>query len=516
MAPEGDSIKKKKGDNPYVSGAHTIARCVDLWCEVDKVIKIVRLLQQDEASKLGELDEDDIAREVREACLQKISPESREDANRTYYKIIHLIPGFKELVDDPTKSAELASICNKMNSDIKSTRSSDASHLKTQIPSYCLPNPHDPTSLHPPIAVGADRAELGLNHPILARWLCPLDQLKVFDENPEQARKALASGEIPMESYDFPALFWSGTMPGQDGDPDDPLPGLFRSYFLVRVARHIFLGPSFAIAHPEKKNRSCNAILNDVTTIEPEHIAYVCIHARFGITSKRQWNEVDGDVNYSEMYRSIIRFIRHADDLKWREGLLQWWNKEIFGNENGRGSSAREKKMAKKDGNSAPRMTTMEKLRAQMKARAAIPSEPSVFEPTSDSSIDPSLRSGCGTSKQGPSAESAPSATPRSTSGSITAAAPAVPLPAYYPSAISRASTATPVPVTPRPPPATAAAESPLSETESLPLTPVTNRRGRQGKSAKANGKRPAPPDEEVDSTAVGGRTGRKSKRSRK
>jgi len=29
---------------------------------------------------------------------------------------------------------------------------------------------------------------------------------------------------------------------------------------------------------PEKKNRAWNAILNDVTTIEPKHIAYVCIH----------------------------------------------------------------------------------------------------------------------------------------------------------------------------------------------------------------------------------------------
>lgn len=46
---------------------------------------------------------------------------------------------------------------------------------------------------------------------------------------------------------------------------------------VLQIARHILLGPLFAIDPPDRKNHASNAILNDVTTIEPEHIAYVCI-----------------------------------------------------------------------------------------------------------------------------------------------------------------------------------------------------------------------------------------------
>ena len=100
-----------------------------------------------------------------------------------------------------------------------------------------------------------------------------------------------------MGGRDFPAFLLSGVIPGEQYDPesDDVLSQLFRSYFLIRVssslymsssslnilseiARHIFLGPSFATDPPEKRNRACNAILNDVRSIEPEHIAYVCVH----------------------------------------------------------------------------------------------------------------------------------------------------------------------------------------------------------------------------------------------
>ncbi|KAG6369478.1 hypothetical protein JVT61DRAFT_14370 [Boletus reticuloceps] len=295
---------KKKGEDNYVLAARTIARCIDLWCDVDKVIKTMRLLQQDEASKHGEFDEDDAEREVREECLRKISPEAREYSARTYYKIIQIAPSLRPIIEDPSKFAELTAICSKvvMNTDIKGTRSSDATHLKSSIPRYCLPNPYDPTSLSPPIINGKGRAEMGLNHPVLARWLCPADQLEAFDEDPEQARKILLR---------VPCQWGPKTFHHSSGVKE------------CRIARHIFLGPSHAITPPERKNRSCNAVLNDVTTIEPEHIAY----ARFGISSKDQWNEMDGNVNYCDMYKAIIRFLQDAVDKKWKDGLLRWWNK---------------------------------------------------------------------------------------------------------------------------------------------------------------------------------------------
>jgi hypothetical protein len=65
---------KNKGDNDsiYLSAARTIAHCHDLWCEPDKVFKIARLLHEEEASKYGDLDEDELGREAREDYLNSM------------------------------------------------------------------------------------------------------------------------------------------------------------------------------------------------------------------------------------------------------------------------------------------------------------------------------------------------------------------------------------------------------------------------------------------------------------
>ena len=58
-------------NSEFISAARTIARCVDLWCEVDKVIKVAQMLEQDEASKAGELVEDEGIKKLRTERLDK-------------------------------------------------------------------------------------------------------------------------------------------------------------------------------------------------------------------------------------------------------------------------------------------------------------------------------------------------------------------------------------------------------------------------------------------------------------
>lgn len=95
-----------------------------------------------------------------------------------------------------------------------------------------------------------------------------------------------------MDAENLPALFWSGERPGDDFDPDNILHGAFRGYMLVRVGRHIFLGPSHALGGDSARaTRSCNTILHGMTTIEAEHIAYICVqvslfHRQFGVISR--------------------------------------------------------------------------------------------------------------------------------------------------------------------------------------------------------------------------------------
>jgi len=55
----------------FSSAAHTIARCIDLWCNVEKVIRIALLLEEDEMSKRGQLKEDEANKKLREDQLAK-------------------------------------------------------------------------------------------------------------------------------------------------------------------------------------------------------------------------------------------------------------------------------------------------------------------------------------------------------------------------------------------------------------------------------------------------------------
>lgn len=45
-------------DKEFISAAYAIACYVDLWCNIEKVINIAKLMGQDEVSKTGELEED--------------------------------------------------------------------------------------------------------------------------------------------------------------------------------------------------------------------------------------------------------------------------------------------------------------------------------------------------------------------------------------------------------------------------------------------------------------------------
>ncbi|KAG2738322.1 hypothetical protein P692DRAFT_20758989 [Suillus brevipes Sb2] len=130
-----------------------------------------------------------------------------------------------------------------------------------------------------------------------------------------------------MTAIDFPVFLWAGNPPGSRYDENTMNEGLFQGYFLERIMRHIFTGPSTALGDDSRATRSCNASLHDMTTVEAEHIAYACIQARFAISNKNKWGEADGEFNNRAFYYNIIDFIRDCEDQDWAQGLLKWWNK---------------------------------------------------------------------------------------------------------------------------------------------------------------------------------------------
>ncbi|KIJ10135.1 hypothetical protein PAXINDRAFT_86505, partial [Paxillus involutus ATCC 200175] len=136
----------------------------------------------------------------------------------------------------------------------------------------------------------------------------------------------LESGKLPMTAEDLPAFLWSGERPGDDYNPENKLSCLFKSYYLVHVAQHIFLGSSSALGGDSHATRSCNVVLHDMSSVDAEHIAYTCIQARFSVVSKSTWSEKDSIFSYLKFYRTIVSLILDATDKRWRNELLKWWN----------------------------------------------------------------------------------------------------------------------------------------------------------------------------------------------
>ncbi|KAG1786578.1 hypothetical protein EV424DRAFT_1551397 [Suillus variegatus] len=331
-ASKSKKSKRSKADphEEYLVAARGIARCIDLFCKVDKPIKIGYLLQQEEAADKGELDESKAEKENRRRRLSAMSLKTRDRYTRNYQQLLHLAPSIRSLINDRTKARELMKVTQKMNTVISATRSDDVARLKSQIGHYAVPIPSD-GGLKPAIYNGnPSRSHLGVNHPVLASYLCPVSRLAEFNRDPAEGQKKLASGGIRLTANDFPAFLWSGNPPGCDYDDDAMTEGLLQGYLIERVMRHILTGPSTALGQDSWATQTCNAMLHDMTTVEAEHIAYAFVQARFGISAQNKWSDINGNFNYPEFYHNIIDFIRDCGDTDWVGELKKWWNMYVF------------------------------------------------------------------------------------------------------------------------------------------------------------------------------------------
>jgi hypothetical protein len=64
-------------------------------------------------------------------------------------------------------------------------RSSDSARLREKLPTYILQN-LKVNNMKPTINTSTSKSELGLNHPQLAGYLCPVEYMTAFNENTEE------------------------------------------------------------------------------------------------------------------------------------------------------------------------------------------------------------------------------------------------------------------------------------------------------------------------------------------
>ena len=68
---------------------------------------------------------------------------------------------------------------------IASVRADDCARLKERIATYVPVNPAKDLISPPVQNGGSSRSHLGINHLVLARFLCPITHLKEFEDDPE-------------------------------------------------------------------------------------------------------------------------------------------------------------------------------------------------------------------------------------------------------------------------------------------------------------------------------------------
>ncbi|KAG1904372.1 uncharacterized protein F5891DRAFT_909994, partial [Suillus fuscotomentosus] len=135
---------------------------------------------------------------------------------------------------------------------------------------------------NPPLLRQHGKIARGWNHPQTARLLCPMRMLDTFDSNPSRSHKTsyrsfmdkVKEGEIMITAAKLPAFLYDESML----DPTRKRQGCLRGYYLKRVFRHIFTGPSSAIsANAHKGNKAPKGRMHGMTSPLPRAIAYAAV-----------------------------------------------------------------------------------------------------------------------------------------------------------------------------------------------------------------------------------------------
>ncbi|KAF8833519.1 hypothetical protein BDN67DRAFT_1017463 [Paxillus ammoniavirescens] len=241
-----------------------------MFCNVNKVIKVMLYIKQEETASKGDLNEDKIQSTKQKEYLENIPQKALEQCKRAYQMLIHLTPGLKSLINDPSKLKECSDVIRKMNKAIKLTRSDDPICLRDKIGLYAVPNPTQ-AAMSPPIYLGS-KSQLRFNHPVLAWLLCPISALSEFQEDPKGTQQNLIAGKINMPAMIYPVFLWE-----ENGNSFDEKNIIESTLTQFQVMWHIYTGPSTSLGEDSHGTCACNADLHDMDNVEAVHLAYSCI-----------------------------------------------------------------------------------------------------------------------------------------------------------------------------------------------------------------------------------------------
>ncbi|KAG6818233.1 hypothetical protein H0H93_006629, partial [Arthromyces matolae] len=238
------------------------------------------------------------------------------------------IPGFSDdMVTLRKDKVTRNSVFQQINAGCNDVRSEDTNSLKVNGMSYLLKNKLD--HVHPNVDK-SNKSLRGWGHPQCAAALCPIEL------SPTQEMFAnIEAGNIVVTADQFPRFLYPDE---HVYDQNDVYSGLLRGHFCLRVAKHIFQGPSAAHEAPGwSRGKNGNAALSGVTSMTPRSIAYVVVQARFCISSSSQWGSWDKNFDYAKFYWNIVDIFEGGEGkdiiaaFNYPVHLTSAINSEVFG-----------------------------------------------------------------------------------------------------------------------------------------------------------------------------------------
>ncbi|KAG1747948.1 uncharacterized protein EDB91DRAFT_1079626 [Suillus paluster] len=198
-----------------------------------------------------------------------------------YNGIIDYIPGLKSELND-ILSKKLNKIIAMVLKGMSDSRSADLSSVKHKGLQYIGLNMYSKANtLDLPIPEVEDKSMHGLNHPQLARLLCPWKKLDWFDEDPDFAMATLQAGEITMTAYNWPTFFYE----------------------------HDIYNSAKKTNAKLSKNHAWG-----LTAVNKYIMAYIHIITYFTISSAQHWTQYIGDMDLDELLWAIVEMLDDDDD----------------------------------------------------------------------------------------------------------------------------------------------------------------------------------------------------------
>ncbi|KAG1767897.1 hypothetical protein EV702DRAFT_1050228 [Suillus placidus] len=226
--------------------------------------------------------------------------ETPEESDRLYHievfrDFIKRIPSINVILgsfeDDPAK---LEIFINALRNTASLARAEDTCKLKDLCPSFLLDDPSKPgATLDPPIVKGQSKSLRGWHHKSTARALCPMVDIKKFDEDPQAFMDGIINGEKRPPSFKkLPSCLYDESL----ADPKLKRAGFLRGKPLERTFRTIFTGPLTALDPTSRKGtKHPKGIIHGMTEPSAPAIAYAAIQLIVSLSSAEQWtSEVTG------------------------------------------------------------------------------------------------------------------------------------------------------------------------------------------------------------------------------